>query len=368
MLIEGNNTYQYRPVSFKARVDLKTLKPLLSEVQTGTSPLDAMLDYGKGMQKLENLTLFLKRSVDNKYFQGEPSYISKKFHHIVNYTIMKLRKASLKLFLMKNDKALKEINSKFMQIDQNSPEYIEELAKLCNSMEGKFFITNVEKNPLKDIGKSDQSTIFVLNHPNYHRDKYTYAIINSILNKLYVQEGKQATCPRPKILVSNNMLNAVGENIGKIYQKLGMIPIDAGIEKRDKLSNALHMKQLMLDFINNTANIFIFPEGRNCMRTMPLEKRLQPGVAAFINKALNFKKTARVVPIGINYTDEANSFGKIFIGKPIYIKKSGDKIVYTHGTEHRKVQEDKSKNAISVILSEICDNLSHCINKAGKLT
>ena len=82
MLIDGNNTYQYRPVSFKARVDLKTLKPLLPESKNGTSPLDAMLDYGTGMQKLENLTLFLKRSVDNKYFQGEPSYLSKKFHQI----------------------------------------------------------------------------------------------------------------------------------------------------------------------------------------------------------------------------------------------------------------------------------------------
>lgn len=368
MLIDGNNTYQYRPVSFKARVDLKTFKPLLPESKNGTSPLDAMLDYGTGMQKLENLTLFLKRSVDNKYFQGEPSYLSKKFHHIVNYTIMKLRKASLKLFLMKNDKAISEINSNFMKLDEKSSEYIDELAKLCNSMEGKFFITNVDKNPLKDIGKSDKSTIFVLNHPNYHRDKYTYAIINSILNKLYVQEGKQATCPRPKILVSENMLNAVGENIGKIYQKLGMIPIDAGVDKRNKLSNALHMKQVMLDFINNTANVFIFPEGRNCMKDMPLEKRLQPGIAAFINKALNFKKTVRVVPVGINYTDEANSYGKIFVGKPIYIKKSGDKIVYTHGVEHRKLKDDKTKNANTVILSEICDNLRHCINKAENLT
>ena len=50
MLIEGNNTCQYRPVNFKARVDLKTLKPLLSEVQTGTSPLDAMLDYDKSLK------------------------------------------------------------------------------------------------------------------------------------------------------------------------------------------------------------------------------------------------------------------------------------------------------------------------------
>lgn len=368
MIIDGNNTFSYRPISFKARVELSTLKPLLSDVQKSTSPLDAMLDYGKGMQNLENITLFLKRSVDNKYFQGEQSFVSRKFHHVVNYAIMKLRRASLRLFLSKNEKAIKEINSKFMSIEQNSPEYVEELSKLCNSMKNKFFITNVENNPLKDISKSDESTIFVLNHPNYHRDKYTYAIINSILNKLYVKEGKQATCPRPKILVSENMLNAVGENIGKIYQKLGMVPIDAGVEKRNKQVNAGHMKQVMADFINNSVNVFIFPEGRNCMKDMPLEERVQSGIASFINNALNFKKTARVVPVGIKYTDEANSFGKIYFGKPIYIEKSGDKIVYTHGVEKQTLHDGSLKNSKKVIHSEICENLKYCINKAENLS
>lgn len=363
-----NNNPKFQTAAFGAKIKLKSIAPYIGTSAEDTTPLDTLLKTNKGIKTIENITLFLKGSVDNRFFQGKHSFAGSAFHYAVNTVIMKLRRTSRLLFKADNYKELKQINKTFMKYDENSPEYIEELAKMGNSADKKFIVTNMENNPLEAVCKSNTAAIFVMNHPNYHRDKYTYAIINSILNKLYVKEGKQAECPRPKIIVSKNMLNAVGENIGRIYKKLGMIPVDAGIEHRDKIGNAFRMKRLLIDFANDRVNPFIFPEGRNCMKNMPLEKRIQAGVAAFINKSLNIKHIAKIVPVGIKYTDDADCYGKIFFGSPVYVKKSGSKIKYTHGVEKRKILQTDSKNAVSVILSEICENLKYCIEKADKLT
>jgi len=346
---------------------LNTFAPIAGMPVKGTSPLDSLLNTNKGMQLLENITLFLKGSVDNKFFQGKTGFAGRMFHRVVNNTIMKLRKTSLFVFKLGNYKELKKINKTFMHYPENSPEYIEEIAKIGNSTAGKYIIMNVENNPLRSISKSNEAVVFVLNHPNYHRDKYTYAILNSLLNKLYVEEGKQSHCPVPKIIVSGNMLNAVGKNIGEMYKKLGMVTVDAGVEHRDMFANAFKMKHLLTGFVKDKINLFIFPEGRNSMRNMPLEKRLQPGVASFLDKALNMKQSAKIIPVGIKYTNAAGCYGKIYIGKPVYVKKSGGEVIYTSGTEFRKVKRADAANTVDIILNQICESMEYCIKKADLL-
>lgn len=366
MIINKNNNY-YTPINFQAKVDLKTFSPLVQKPVNGNSNIDFMLKTNRLTRLLEDFSLFLKCSIDNKFFQKKKDKKSETFHRIVNKIYMRVRKTALQVFSASNKKALANIEDTFMKLNPDSPEYIEELAKIGNSMDGKFINTNIEGNPMELLGRTKSATIFVLNHPNFHKDKFAYAIINSILNKMYVFQGRQADCPRPKILVSKNMLNAVGERIGEIYKKLGMISIDASLKDRNMHENAVIMKKLLLDFAKDKVNPFIFPEGRNSVKTAPFEQRMQNGIVSFIKRALQLKRSTRIVPIGIKYTKESDSFGSFFIGKPIYIKRNGDTIKYTHGTSKQEIRTEKMKNFSKTVFEEICENIQYCMKQAEEL-
>ena len=259
------------------------------------------------------------------------------------------------------------MNKEFVKLNPESKAYIEELAKVGNGMGDEFLITNIEDNPLKQLVKSGDSAIFVLNHPNFNKDKLSYMIINSMLNKMYIQEGKQATCPRPKILVSKNMLKLLSKKVGKIYKQCGLTEIDAGVDKRNHRYNAQSVIKLMKEFIENKSNIFIFPEGNKSVHNKPFEERLQVGIAKLIKDATNFKKHVKVIPIGIKYTDEKKSFGKIFIGKPMYFKKSHNEIIYTDGADKKKIARCSLKDAQNKIFEQVCQNIKYGVSMAEKM-
>ena len=261
------------------------------------------------------------------------------------------------------------MNNNFVHINPESGEYVEELAKVGNSMGKQFVITNIEDKPLKDLSKSKNAAIFVMNHPNYHKDKFTYMILNSMLNKMYVEEGRQATCPRPKIVASRNMLKLLGKKVGNIYQHLGLTEVDASLGKRDNAFNAKSMRKLMREFVQNKSNIFIFPEGNNsAFKDKCLEEKLQSGIGEFVKTALKTKGRVRIVPVGIKYTKEKNSFGNIFIGKPIHLKQEGKDIIYTEGTSKKKIKHCTEKDVKSNIMSEILKNIQYGIQKASEMS
>jgi len=364
-IIENKNRYNLP--TFQARMDLKSCKPLFAKKISGTSSLDIMFKNNKASKKLEDLSIWLKTSVKNKYFQNRDDMPARIFHNTLNTTIQTSRVIAHGIFCISKFKTIKNLLKTMEKTPVNSAQYIEELAKMGNSVEHKYIITNVENNPLQNISRSNSATIFVLNHPNYHKDKFVYAIINSILNKMYVAEGKQLTCPRPKILVSSNMINVVGKKFGEVYQKLGMVPIDAGLNDRNIKANSHPLKQLLVDFARDKSNVFIFPEGRNCFSDKPLEQRVQKGVASFVAKSLSLKPSVRIVPVGIKYTDEADSFGNIFIGKPIYVKKRKNDVIFTHGIDKQKICSIDSKKTVPVIFNEICERLKDAIQKAAQL-
>ena len=352
---------------FESRIKLKDTQKLFTPTVEGTTKLDTMFYENNAVKGLAKCSFFIIKNILCNHFTNPQNFISKATAQLLYQSATVMRKMSDKIFLLSNRKSIRHLNNEFVKINPESKEYIEELAKVGNGMGDEFIITNIEDNPLKQLVKSGDSAIFVLNHPNFNKDKLTYMIINSMLNKMYIQEGKQATCPRPKILVSKNMLKLLSEKVGNIYRQCGLTEIDAGIDKRNKQFNSKSVIKLMKEFLENKSNIFIFPEGNKSVQNKPFEERVQPGIAKLIKDAMNIKKHVKVIPIGIKYTDEKKSFGKIFIGKPMYFKKSHNEIIYTDGTDKKKIARCDLKDAQNKIFELVCKNIKHGMSMAAKM-
>ena len=366
MIISDRN--QITP-SFNGRVNLKDARQILAPKVVGQTKLDNMFKENKGVKAFENLSLYLKQNLVNKYFLNPTNPITKGIRFILDKSVGLSRRIGDKIFFVSQRSAIKNLNNNFVHINPESSEYIEELARVGNSMGKQFVITNIEDKPLKALSESKNAAIFVMNHPNYHKDKFTYMILNSMLNKMYVEGGRQAECPRPKIVASRNMLKLLGKKVGNIYKHLGLTEVDASLGKKDSAFNANSMRKLMKEFVKNKSNIFIFPEGNNsAFKDKSLEEKIQSGIGDFVRTALKIKGRVRIVPVGIKYTKEKNSFGNIFIGKPIHLKQEGKDIIYTEGTSKKKIKHCTEKDVKSNIMSEILKNIQYGIQKASEMS
>lgn len=358
----------YTP-QFEARIRLNEARKFYNPSNSSKTSLDAMFNENRAVKGLEAFSLFIKKRVINEHFKNPTNPVSKFALKMLDKSIKYSRILADKIFFLSNRSAIKDLNKTFTKINPASKEYIDELAKVGNSISDKFVVTNIENTTIDRLAKSKDATIFVLNHPNYHKDKFVYMILNSMLNKSYVEHGRQMTCPRPKIIVSKNMLKMLGEKVGNIYKKLGLTEVDASLKGRDSSKNIEPMKQLLKEFVENKSNIFIFPEGNNStFASKTMEEKIQPGIAKFVKSALKAKGNVRIVPVGIDYPKDKNSFGNIFIGKPILLRESGREFVYTQGTDKKHILRGKPQEVVKTVLKEICDNLNFGIKQAKELT
>lgn len=357
MQINGINNTQN---TFNARVSLKNTGRLFNCEVPGTTKLDAMFNENNTVKKLNGFSIFIKRSIIRKYFSDKDSLLQRLGANICHKFLKLSRVLADKLFYTKNEPKISALNREIQNISVNSPQYIENIAKVGNSIDNKYININETNNPLNLIAKSKDASIFVLNHPNYHKDKFVYFIINSILNKMYVNEGSQNTCPRPKIIVSRNMLKIICPQNGAIYKHMGLTEVDASLDKknRDRVGNARTMKSLFREFVSDKSNIFIFPEGNNSeLQEKPLRERLQEGIAELIKMSAGLKKFVRIVPIGIQYSKDKNSYGKVYIGEPLEISRISKKSFQIKQDNNINVVEgDNTENDILDIISESMEN------------
>ena len=356
-------------LNFGTKIKLKDLDKVYPKTKNNftTTYLDTMFNENKLVSILNGFSVFMTQNILCKFFR-EPQTRSEKLLAKINYKLITIcRKLADRVFLMQNLKGIKKIENLFDRFNKNQELYSKELANVGNSIKNKFILINSEDKSLEKITKSKNSTIFVLNHPDYNKDKFIYFIINSILNRLYIAQNKREI-PQNTILVSKNMLNIINEHSKSIYQKLGLIPIDASLKNKDKKFNSAIIKPIFKNFTKNKTNIFIFPEGNNSPLTkLPLEKRIQNGIGKLIKKAVNNKSNVTVIPISISYTKNKNNMGNVFIGKPIYFKRKNNEIIFTDGLRNKKIKHMDYNESSEKITNLIAQNLSFGIEEAKKL-
>lgn len=304
---------------------------------------------------------------------------------------LKMLKTRAKFFLyyMMNKKAQDAFYNKLIGIKSGSPEYTYAFQKICKQIAiGKEIEINIESGLLKKLAASDESSIFVINHDNVVDDNALLAFFNYLLSKEYVAANKIVSCPKSKIITTETILKEQGPKMRKLYEKFGLVSVDSRLLKNKKAkSNSDNLSPIKQEFIQNKANIFIFPEGRmSKFPELEIENKFQTGIAKMIQSAAIFKDKVKVVPLGFSYRDNV---GAIYIGNPVYFKKNGDELMvsisnatskfasedYLKFFQNKKVGEDfqvitsngsplKNKELPDYVSGILCENIKICKKEA----
>lgn len=251
-----------------------------------------------------------------------------------------LRKVGNWFVEFKYRKLINDIHSQITNTDPNSPEYIHyavRLARLFSTIQPIEVEINLQSGRIDDIAHSNEACIFIMNHDYQSQDPMLLSIFNILLYQAYIETGKEGNCPRPKILVNQDILTSKRKKHREIYEALGAVGVDASTkESASRTFGNLHvMKQILSDFINDKNHVFLFPEGRkSAFKWLDLKQKFQIGTGDLVRQAARRKERVKVVPIGFAYDrnkKERQPLGSIYIGEPIYFVERDKKLYVTTG-------------------------------------
>lgn len=365
-----NNTY-YSSFGLRIHLSDKSLLnlPHNKKLLQDKCPLDFFFKETKARSKLDVLLVDLKAFIRRHQNKEGNSELKEKLLKECFAGVNKFKFFINKLTLLKSACALYDSIHLVKRINKNLPEYVDLWAKFGNTVKNKFIDLNIEDGYLEKIAAGNKSTIFIMNHDNPNRDKFIYPILNSFLNYCYAALGKQSECPRPYIIVSKNVLKGAGSGAMKrIYEKMGLVPIDASLSERNLRENIIPIRDLINKFSDNKANIFVFPEGNNSIyKDKPLEEKFQLGVAKIIKKILEKSSDVDVVPVGISYAEDRNNLGRIFVGKPVSLKKLDDDRLFAIDRDTLKLGELSHKSTLQNISNKLCHSLKDAVFESEHL-
>lgn len=223
---------------------------------------------------------------------------------------------------------------KLMSIKEGSEEYLETLFGLGEMCSRKKAVEiNVESQRIKDIAKSNDSCIFIMNHDNQKKDPALLTYFHALLAREYISNDKIADAPAIRVIMNEAILTTKNNKSRAIMEKLGSVGIDASLFGADSKKNARKLLPTIKEFVNNKTHLYIFPEGKMCaFKNLDLEYKFQTGIAETISKLTGAKKSVKVVPLGFAYNPKDKELlGSIHVGEPVYFKKQGQNILATKG-------------------------------------
>jgi len=312
--------------------------------------------------------------------------------NVIDYFAILKRMAYNYRVFRKNKENITAFYNKIMNVPTESSDFM----KFFHNYARKFgknreVEINLESNRLLDIAKSDEACIFIMSHSDTKRDPAMMGIFGTLLSGAYINLGKSATCPRPKIIVNKEILTSMNKFQRGIYEKFGAVGINANLFSAGKGKNSETIHELINNFVQDKNHIFIFPEGKMSMfKDLELKNRFQPGIGGIIRSALKSKKQVKVVPLGFAYNNKTQNFlGSLYIGEPVYFKKNGGGEILVNQANidiniakgnYKKFWSENKQDAFKVITSNsepvtgyeqglyiaglLCENLRICTEKA----
>lgn len=262
--------------------------------------------------------------------------------HEINFECF-LRKLGDKINSLINSKRINALYEHVINTDEKSKEYMIQIFDYGKMLSGaKEIEINVENESLMNIAKSDESCIFIINHDDQKQDPKMLGFFNSLLAREYILNEKAETCPRPKVILNDDILSSLNPKSRAVLEKVGSVGVDARLFSPNLIANGRTLVPLIKDFINNKSHIFIFPEGRMCaFNTLGLEYRFQTGVADIIGQIAKRKKQVKVIPLGFAYKGKV---GSIHVGEPVYFKKDNSRMLVTKGNIDSQFASEKYTN------------------------
>ena len=365
---KNNNTQNFTAkirLCDKGVLDLKHNPKLLQK----PSPMDFFYDVSNTKTYLDVFIRNLKSKIRELQSNKNNSEFKKKILNKSFKAVNNLSTVINRVAILKNIPELYQSNKILKRTSPEKANYIDTWASLGNSTKDKTITINIEDKRIEEITKQDEPIIFIMNHDNVVRDRFIYPIVNSFLNYSYATLGKQKECPRPHIIVSKNVLKNAGSNsMRKIFDNMGLIPVDASLSNRKTSENIRPIRNLIDKFISNKANLFIFPEGNNSIFTeKPLKDRFQIEFIKIIKKISDKKDTVNIVPIGITYSADKNSMGNIFIGEILKLNKVEKSWFLTKENTTSSIGEIKNQKTLKTLSDNLADELTKCVEKSKNI-
>ena len=255
------------------------------------------------------------------------------------------RKIINRFFDFFNKNKHSQLYEQLLNTDPKSPEYItisSKISQLCSNQNPVEI--NLESNRLEQIAHSKSPHIFIMNHDNQSKDHKMLAFFNTLLNHIYIHDKLEKTCPRPRIILNEDILLSMNKINRAIFEKLGAVGIDASLYGSDSQANARTFFKLIREFLNKEINIFIFPEGKNAIRkNAPLSEKFQLGVAELVAKIADRMPEVKITPLGFAYGKKADA-DSIYIGETVVLKKLGEHIESSRGNISSPFAKTKYKD------------------------
>jgi hypothetical protein len=183
----------------------------------------------------------------------------------------------------------------FKAAPYQSEAYVHAMLQASPFFTGDYeFEVNTESGRLEKLAESDEACIFLMNHDHQPQDPAMLSFFNMMLYQEYLKNGKGDTCPRPKIILNQDILHTISDkNTRALYRKMGSVPVDARVpgEEKDTFGqifkdigrslmfwkakapetnagakrggrNSQVMVNVLKGFNKNQCHVFLFPEGR----------------------------------------------------------------------------------------------------------
>ena len=213
-----------------------------------------------------------------------------------------------------------DIGGKYKKINVNSGEYIKYIYSLSRKMCRQTCEINVEQGAIQKLVAKKEPAIFIMNHTKTQsRDIDAAIFFNTLLYREYLYHGMEENCLHSKIMTGKGFLKRL-EDGGKKLEWMGAVPVSNSMKPEGKKENAVMLKELIQEFVQDKINIFLFPEGALAALTfLPAKYKFQPGVSSIVKNVLDTKPNVKVIPLGFAHNKKLSS---IHIGEPVYFKKT----------------------------------------------
>ena len=349
----------------KGLLDLNHNQKLLTQ----QSPMDFFYDVSSTKT---NLDLFIRKlkSTIRKYQNNENNSefkqkLLKRSFIVVNDLSTLINKCAI----LKNIPEVYKSNKLLKKTSPEKANYIDTWAIFGNSTPNKTININIEDKRIEDIANLKDSTIFIMNHDNVVRDRFIYPILNSFLNYAYATLNRQADCPRPYIVVSKNVVkNAGNKTMQNIFRKVGLVSVDAHLTERKHSENIKPVKAMIENFIDDKANIFIFPEGNNSIfKDKSLKEKFQLGFIKILKMISEKKESINIIPIGITYPADKKSMGNIFIGEVLKLNREEKIWSLTTPSGTEPIGKVTDKDSLKHLSDTLANQLEKCVTASKAL-
>ena len=349
----------------KGLLDLNHNQKLLTQ----QSPMDFFYDVSSTKT---NLDLFIRKlkSTIRKYQNNENnSEFKKKFLKKSFIVVNDLSTLINKCAILKNIPEVYKSNKLLKKTSPEKANYIDTWAIFGNSTPNKTININIEDKRIEDIANLKDSTIFIMNHDNVVRDRFIYPILNSFLNYAYATLNRQTDCPRPYIVVSKNVVkNAGNKTMQNIFRKVGLVSVDAHLTERKHSENIKPVKAMIENFIDDKANIFIFPEGNNSIfKDKSLKEKFQLGFIKILKMISEKKESINIIPIGITYPADKKSMGNIFIGEVLKLNREEKIWSLTTPSGTEPIGKVTDKDSLKHLSDTLANQLEKCVTASKAL-